>query len=476
MAFTEISFLFFVALTLIIYRILGNKWQVLLIASFLYYGLYDERAFLYLLTAILTTYLGGIFLYKHKNRLVLFLVLLINFGMLFLVKFTDISVFKITIPLGISFYTFMATSYTIDLYRRKYQPQNNIFKYALYLSFFPHIVQGPISRYDEISDGLYNKSTSSEFFSKGLLLVLYGYFKKLLIADRAAILVGKVFASPDEFSGVFVFVAIIFYSIQIYCDFSGGIDIARGIAYLFGVELEENFKRPFFAESISDFWRRWHTTLGSWMRDYVFFPLSLTKLFGTINKKSRKILGRHGGKVLTLTISTYVVYFLIGIWHGGGFNFIAFGFYNGTLISLALLFEKRFEKIKKALRINDESFLYRVFKIIRTTFLVFIGRYFTRSAGLRQALHMMKKTIIDTNFRYGDFGLQRLDFIIIALCFLAVAIISILQEKEIDLTEKFVNSNKLLTSTFLILTMFLIVYFGVYSKNYVSVEFIYRNY
>lgn len=476
MAFTEISFLFFVALTLIIYRILGNKWQVLLIASFLYYGLYDERAFLYLLTAILTTYLGGIFLYKHKNRLVLFLVLLINFGMLFLVKFTDISVFKITIPLGISFYTFMATSYTIDLYRRKYQPQNNIFKYALYLSFFPQIVQGPISRYDEISDGLYNKSTSSELFSKGLLLVIYGYFKKLLIADRAAILVGKVFASPDEFSGVFVFVAIIFYSIQIYCDFSGGIDIARGIACLFGVELEENFKRPFFAESISDFWRRWHTTLGSWMRDYVFFPLSLTKLFGTINKKSRKILGRHGGKVLTLTISTYVVYFLIGIWHGGGFNFIAFGFYNGTLISLALLFEKRFEKIKKALRINDESFLYRVFKIIRTTFLVFIGRYFTRSAGLRQALHMMKKTIVDTNFRYGDFGLQRLDFIIIALCFLAVAIISILQEKEIDLTEKFVNSNKLLTSTFLILTMLLIIYFGVYSKNYVSVEFIYRNY
>lgn len=476
MAFTEINFLFFVALTLIIYRILGNKWQVLLIASFLYYGLYDERAFLYLLTAILTTYLGGIFLYKHKNRLVLFLVLLINFGMLFLVKFTDISVFKITIPLGISFYTFMATSYTIDLYRRKYQPQNNIFKYALYLSFFPQIVQGPISRYDEISDGLYNKSTSSELFSKGLLLVLYGYFKKLLIADRAAILVGKVFASPDEFSGVFVFIAIIFYSIQIYCDFSGGIDIARGIACLFGVELEENFKRPFFAESISDFWRRWHTTLGSWMRDYVFFPLSLTKLFGTINKKSRKILGRHGGKVLTLTISTYVVYFLIGIWHGGGFNFIAFGFYNGTLISLALLFEKRFEKIKKALRINDESFLYRVFKIIRTTFLVFIGRYFTRSAGLRQALHMMKKTIVDTNFRCGDFGLQRLDFIIIALCFLAVAIISILQEKEIDLTENFVNSNKLLTSTFLILTMLLIIYFGVYSKNYVSVEFIYRNY
>ena len=141
-----------------------------------------------------------------------------------------------------------------------------------------------------------------------------------------------------------------------------------------------------------------------------------------------------------------------------------------------ILFEKRFEKIKKALRINDESFLYRVFKIIRTTFLVFIGRYFTRSAGLRQALHMMKKTIVDTNFRYGDFGLQRLDFIIIALCFLAVAIISILQEKEIDLTEKFVNSNKLLTSTFLILTMLLIIYFGVYSKNYVSVEFIYRNY
>lgn len=476
MAFTEIEFLFFVAICAFMYRVTRFKWQFLLMASFIYYGLYDIRAFAYLLITIVTTFVGGNLVYKNKSKFLVFVVLLINFGMLSIVKFTDFTKFSLVIPLGISFYIFQSTSYVIDLYRKKYEPQKNIFKYALFVSFFPQIVQGPISRYDEISPMLYNDEANSFDFSHGLLLILYGYFKKLVIADRAAVLVGNVFSNSDYYSGLFVFVAIIFYSVQIYCDFSGGIDIARGVAYLFGIRLTENFKRPFLSTSIGDFWRRWHTTLGSWMRDYVFYPLSFTKLFAYINKKSRKVMGRRAGKFLTLTISTYVVYLIIGIWHGAGLNFIAFGFYNGTIISLSLIFERTFNKWKKALHITKDNKVYHAFQVIRTALLVFLGRYFTRSENLHQALHLLKKTFVDMTFRYTDFGLTNKDLIVILFAVIVVMFISALQEKEVNITEKILNKSAAFQGLFILVSVVVILYFGVFDKGYTAVDFIYRNY
>ncbi len=476
MAFTEIEFLFFVAICAFMYRVTRFKWQFLLMASFIYYGLYDIRAFAYLLITIVTTFVGGNLVYKNKSKFLVFVVLLINFGMLSIVKFTDFTKFSLVIPLGISFYIFQSTSYVIDLYRKKYEPQKNIFKYALFVSFFPQIVQGPISRYDEISPMLYNDEANSFDFSHGLLLILYGYFKKLVIADRAAVLVGNVFSNSDYYSGLFVFVAIIFYSVQIYCDFSGGIDIARGVAYLFGIRLTENFKRPFLSTSIGDFWRRWHTTLGSWMRDYVFYPLSFTKLFAYINKKSRKVMGRRAGKFLTLTISTYVVYLIIGIWHGAGLNFIAFGFYNGTIISLSLIFERTFNKWKKTLHITKDNKVYHAFQVIRTALLVFLGRYFTRSENLHQALHLLKKTFVDMTFRYTDFGLTNKDLIVILFAVIVVMFISAFQEKEVNITEKILNKSAAFQGLFILVSVVVILYFGVFDKGYTAVDFIYRNY
>lgn len=476
MAFTEIEFLIFVAICAFVYRVTRFKWQFLLMASFIYYGLYDIRAFAYLLITIVTTFVGGNLVYKNKSKFLVFIVLLINFGMLSIVKFTDFTKFSLVIPLGISFYIFQSTSYVIDLYRKKYEPQKNIFKYALFVSFFPQIVQGPISRYDEISPMLYNNEASSYDFSHGLLLILYGYFKKLVIADRAAVLVGNVFSNSDYYSGLFVFVAIIFYSIQIYCDFSGGIDIARGVAYLFGIRLAENFKRPFLSTSIGDFWRRWHITLGSWMRDYIFYPLSFTKLFAYINKKSRKVMGRRAGKFLTLTISTYVVYLIIGIWHGAGLNFLAFGFYNGTIISISLILERTFNKWKKALHITKDNKVYHAFQVIRTALLVFLGRYFTRSESLHQALHLLKKTFVDMTFRYTDFGLTSKDLIVILFAVIVVIFISALQEKEVNITEKVLNKSGAFQGLFILVSVVIILYFGVFDKGYTAVDFIYRNY
>ncbi|WP_285083188.1 MBOAT family O-acyltransferase [Peptoniphilus lacrimalis] len=413
---------------------------------------------------------------KKKSKVFLSLVLLLNFGLLGLVKFTSFSLFKNIIPLGISFYIFMATSYVIDIYRKKYKAQRNIFKYALFVSFFPQMVQGPIGRYDELEGNLYGGNSNSRDISYGLLLILFGYFKKLVIADRASILTAKVFSSPDEFSGIFVFIAIIFYSIQIYGDFSGGIDVARGVAYLFGIKLPENFKRPFFADSLTDYWRRWHITLGAWMRDYVFYPLSLSRVFAYINKKSRRTLGRKFGKYLTLSISTFVVYFIIGIWHGAGLNFIVFGIYNGLLITLGLLFEDNFKKIKDSFGISPTSKALKLFQIIRTSLLVFIGRYFTRSENLSQAIFMLKKTFTDRNFRFGQIGLKASDYLILFVSVLILFIISYSEEKNIDVKEKILEFRPYWQFVFIFLALAYVLYFGIFSSNFTAVDFIYRNY
>ncbi len=236
---------------------------------------------------------------KTVKKWIVALVALGNFGLLFFFKYWNFSaeainkllpngnlpVFELILPLGISFYMFQSIGYVIDVYRKKYPPEKNILKFALFVSFFPQMVQGPISRFDSLGKQLYRgNSFSYDSLKAGIELTLCGYLKKLLIADRAAILVNSVFQHYSEYDGGIILIGVVFYCIQLYCDFSGGIDITRGVAKMFGIELVENFKRPIFATSLSDFWRRWHISLGTWMKDYLFYPLSLSKPFIKLRK------------------------------------------------------------------------------------------------------------------------------------------------------------------------------------------------
>ena len=176
----------------------------------------------------------------------------------------------VLIPLGISFYTFQSAAYIIDLYRSKIEADSSLPRFALFLSFFPQIVQGPIARYDQLAGQLYEgHSFSYTNFTHGMQLILWGFFKKLVIADRVAVLVSQVFDNYGDYHGAIVFVALLGYSVQIYADFSGGIDIARGVAGMMGIEMSHNFMRPYFSDSISEFWRRWHMSLSFWCRDYI---------------------------------------------------------------------------------------------------------------------------------------------------------------------------------------------------------------
>ena len=199
---------------------------------------------------------------------------------------------NLVLPLGISFYTFQSMGYLIDVSNGKYPAEKNPFRFALFVSFFPQLIQGPIARYDQLGAQL---AAEHRFdmtnIHRGLLLMLWGFFKKKVIADRALILVNEVFGNQAQYGGAVIVVGVLFYSLQQYCDFSGGIDLVAGIAELFGIRLAPNFKRPYFSVSLGDFWRRWHISLGAWMRDYVFYPFALTRPMAKLSKAAKTRFG-----------------------------------------------------------------------------------------------------------------------------------------------------------------------------------------
>ena len=366
MAFTSFRFIVFLVLAAAAYFLTPKRcrWVTLFVANYVFYFISGGKIFVYLLATTITTYLATVKLgdmaaknkiafneakaeldkegkkawkaeFTKKKKRILVPTVLFNFGILAVLKYSafvttninalfgkfgiggELPVFQFLLPLGISFYTFQSMGYLIDVYREKQEPERNFFKLALFISFFPQIVQGPIGRFGTLAEQLFRPNAFSYTRIKfGVQLMLWGAFKKMVIADRAAILVDNAFGFPETFGGTYVAVAALVYAIQIYGDFSGGIDIATGAAQIFGVTLDKNFERPYLATSIPDYWRRWHITLGAWFRDYVFYPLSLSKFFSRLGKRCRKLLGNYIGKLIPVLIPQFIIFFLIGIWHG----------------------------------------------------------------------------------------------------------------------------------------------------------------
>lgn len=239
-----------------------------------------------------------------RKRLVVLAVCLLAFGQLFVLKYLGFTLeafarlfgregftLELVLPLGLSFFTFQAVGYVVDCYRGQVEPERNFGKYALFVSFFPQIIQGPISRFGDLEHQLCaERSLDWDKLKYGIQLAMWGYFKKLVIAERAGVVADAVFGDVWNWHGSVMAFGTLAYCVQLYCDFSGGIDITRGVAQMLGIDLAENFKRPIFALSLQDYWRRWHITLGSWMRDYVFYPLALSKPFRRVGSVARKRL------------------------------------------------------------------------------------------------------------------------------------------------------------------------------------------
>lgn len=339
MLFTSFDFILFISLLFVIYYIIPKKlqWGLLLVASYLFYFIAGPKYLIYILVTTASTYLVGRKIdqleirqkhyfeankdmsradkKEHRSKTKakqwkwLLVCLVFNFGILAVVKYTNFTIHNINIllnsfgsdrklsflsialPMGISFYTFKTMGYIIDVYRKKYRAEKNFFKLALFVSFFPQLIQGPISRYDNLSKTLFKgHKFNSKQVGYGVQRIIWGYFKKLVLADRILIAVNTLVGDPDLYQGGYVFVGMLFYAYQLYADFTGGIDITIGIGQVLGVEMEENFNRPYFSKSIAEYWRRWHITMGTWFKDYLFYPISVSKPMLNLSKFSRKSL------------------------------------------------------------------------------------------------------------------------------------------------------------------------------------------
>lgn len=523
MAFTSFYFLFFVALVICVYYAFpkNGRWLVLLAASYAFYLISSPRTFLFVIFTTVITFCGGRYIGKQnsehkaylsqhkeelskddkkalkaavqkKKRKMAALILVVNFAVLAAVKYSspvleamgldDRFDLGVLIPLGISFYTFQTAAYIIDLYRSKIEADRNILKFALFVSFFPQMVQGPISRYDQLAGQLYEgHALTYKNLTYGAQLMLWGFFKKLVIADRAAILVNQVFDNYGDYQGGVVFVALLFYTIQIYGDFSGGIDIARGAARMLGIDMTHNFMRPYFSDSISEFWRRWHMSLSFWCRDYIFFTISLSKTFGKLGKSLRKVLGDRIGKLFPVLVAQMATFLTIGLWHGAEFKYIAYGLYNGGIIILGLLLEPYLKKLISLLHINVESAGWKVFRVLRTFFLIVMGRMFPKALSFGAAIYMF-----GAMFRGGGavpfseeiltLGLDAADFLILLGGCIVWFIISWNQEKGTGIRDAIAERPLALRWLLFLAAFAAVLILGVYGPGYDASAFIYRGF
>ena len=515
MAFTSWAFVALAAAAVVLYYLVPRRglWVLLLAASLVFYAAGGAGGFVWLAGVAAVTWAAGLALgrlnraraalakgdragaaaLKRKKKAVAAAAAVLCFGLLYAMKYWDFTVdllpasvggrlprWDFVMPLGLSFFTFQAMGYVIDVYRDKYAPQRNPAKYALFVSFFPQMVQGPIGRYDALAPQLLaERQIDWRDIQFGLQLALWGYFKKMVIADRAAVLVDTVIVENCPYGGAVIAFGVLLYCVQLYCDFSGGIDITRGVARMLGIELAVNFRRPLFATSLADYWRRWHITLGQWMRDYLFYPLSLSKPFGRLGKWARRHIGGLPGKIFATSLATFVVYLVIGIWHGANFRYIAFGLWNGAVITASLLMERRFQSWKAALRIDDKSRPWRLFQMARTALLVFLGRYLTRAPRLLTALTLLWTTVTAPHLsQLWDgtlltLGLSAADLLVVAAGVAVVETVELLQERGVHIRERLAGCRGFVQWLALAALLTALLVFGIFRAGYISSEFIY---
>lgn len=527
MAINSLSFIAFVAIVCFLYYIFPKKakWVVLLAASYIFYFLSSNKLTVFILATTLSIYLLALLMgridnkakekcktienkeekkkIKHraktKKKWVVFITILINFGFLAFLKYfnfiagnlnslfallnfqIEIPFKELVLPLGISYYTLQAVSYVIDVYRGKYPPDKNIGRVALFVSFFPQIVEGPIGRYDDLAHQLYEPhKLSYKNLKYGAQLMLWGYFKKMVIADRAALFVNEVFGKYTEYSGLAIVLAIVLYTVQIYAEFSGCMDIVRGTGQLMGIEMAENFRRPFFSKTVQEFWRRWHITLGTWLKDYIFYPISFSKLTMNITNGVKKVFkNSYISKFIPVAFALFFVWFGNGIWHGASWKYIFYGLYYYIIMMLGMLFEPLFKRILKLLKVNTNAFSYRLWQMIRTTTIVVIGMMIFRSHSLQDAWNMFVSifTLKDIGMLFNgslfQIGFKTADFIVVVIGVAIMFIIGLWQEKGYHIREKIEKQNLPFRWVLYYGIIFAILILGIYGPGYAASDFIY---
>ena len=469
------SFLLFTAVVVLVYYALPHRARPpwLLIASLFFYLCADLRYLFFLLFSAATTFLAGRALpASRRKKGLLALTLTLNLGLMAVLKLLpyswdlagrllglELRALRLLYPLGISFYTLSAAGYVIDVYRGQLEPERRFWRYCLFLTYFPVIIQGPISRCGQLAPQLTEPhDLSYKNLSFGAQLMLWGFFKKLVIADRAALLVDLVYESPGEYGGLAVPLAAVLYAFQLYADFSGCVDILRGVSGMLGVELIENFRRPFFSTSMAELWRRWHISLGAWLRDYVYIPLG-----GSRRGRRRR------------EVNLMLVFFVSGLWHGAGVNFFFWGMLNG-------LYQIVGERTRPARdrfwqRLGRQEAPRPLRQLGCFLLFVFVFHFF-RAPGLPAALRMLSASLRGLSPGLLQLGLDGADFAVLGLSLLLLLLVSCWQERhEGTLVRERVAAWPLpLRWSLWLLGLLAVLVFGIYGPGYSRSQFIYMGF
>lgn len=479
MLFNSFSFLYFFPIVVVLYFIFPKRvrWLWLLATSYFFYMSWNPKYALLILTSTVITYLSGIYIEKAQKseggnkKLYVAISFISNLFILIGFKYFNfinenlavlfnnigmnwqVSNLNILLPVGISFYTFQALSYTMDVYRGDIKATRHFGKYALFVSFFPQLVAGPIEKsanllpqFDRAVKFDYNR------IKDGLIMMMWGFFKKLVIADRLAILVNTVYNNPSEYSGFELVVATLFFAFQILCDFSAYTDIAIGAAKILGFDLMKNFDRPYFSKSIPEFWRRWHISLGAWFRDYLYFPLGGSRVSKL--KKYQNIM---------------IVFLVSGIWHGASWNFLIWGFLHGIYQIIDLATYPSIMKLYKTLKIDKASFGYKLYKVTLTFTLVTFAWIFFRANTLADAAYIVKSLFefnpeVFINDRIFQLGLDAREFKV-AIISIVVLLVANLMERKLNLLNFLRRQHIMLRWIFYTVFVLYILFYGVYGDS-----------
>lgn len=390
--------------------------------------------------------------------------------------------------LGMGYYTLQVIGYILDCYWGTIHPQRNPFKLFLFVIFFPQMVTGPISRYSQLEGVFLVNSFSYENVTRGMQRILWGFFKKLVLAERAGIIVNAIYGNLDLYNGWWHWVALLLYPIQMYADFSGCTDIVLGTAELFGIKLPENFNNPFFSRTSQEFWQRWHITLGAWAKDYVLYPLLKTKWMITLGKTTKKRFGKKFGKFIPTAVGMFFLWMVMGIWHGSFKYIIGVSLWYWIILMLGELCLPMLDRVVKILMVNTESFSWHLFQSARTYLIYAVGAVFFRVDGLGQAIELLKSLI--TMFTGGNvpnswvlfdgsilnFGVSYDDLNIIIFAVVLLAIAAVLREKYGYARIWMGNQILVFRWSIWIGLFLLILIWGNYGPGYSASEFIYQGF
>lgn len=486
MLFNSFEFLIFFPIVALVYYLIPQKGRHiwLLVASYYFYMCWNAAFALLILTSTVLTYICGLALGRLENRrkkIITASCVIINLGILIYFKYSGFILntlvnlinslniqirtpkFDILLPVGISFYTFQALGYLIDVYRGKVEAERNFFRYALFVSFFPQLLSGPIGRAGSLIPQIYKKHKFSlKTVRDGLVLMLWGYFLKMVLGDRIVILVDTIYGNPDTYSGWYLIAATVLFAIQIYCDFGGYSTIAMGAAKVMGFKLTDNFDSPYLAQSVAEFWRRWHVSLSSWFRDYVYIPLG-----GNRKGKMRKYL------------NLMIVFALSGLWHGAEWSFVVWGLLNGVYQVAGDLLKPLREKLFVWFGAKEESFSHKLYRGVVTFLLVDFAWMFFKADNMPHAVQILKSMLRADNIHilFDDsllgLGLDWKNFLVMLLAIAVLLCVDALKYHGIRVRKWIYEQELWFRWAVYIAGVLIILVFGLWGSGYDEKAFIY---